>query len=134
MSARPPSGAHGPSSIGDPQQPSLSLRQVHDDDALLDLLAGRHDGAADPARGAQADPTAGLLAALAADVDRDLPTGVDELATRALAAALAEQAAEHDGHGATVTPLAATSRLRPRPGIDGSPSDQTCARGRRRRG
>jgi len=112
VSGRPPSGSHGPSSIGDPQQPSLSLRQVHDDDALLDRLAARDDAPADPARGADAtDPALGLLAALAADVDRDLPTGVDELATRALAAALAEQAAEHDGHGATVTPLAATSRL-----------------------
>lgn len=61
----------------------LSLRAVRDDDALLDEIAGRRTR-----HQLAAEPVAVLLSALAAEVDHDLPTGVDHLATGALAAAL----------------------------------------------
>ncbi len=75
--------------------PPYSLDAVHRDDALLDLLAGRGDLAGvewvdgvDGVDGAD-DPALRLLAALAQDVDVDLPSGVDDLAVEALAAAFA---------------------------------------------
>jgi hypothetical protein len=68
--------------------PPFSLDAMRRDDELLDLLAARR-----PCGDAQAgDPAVRLLAALAADVDTDLPAGtesLDDVAVEVLAAAFA---------------------------------------------
>ena len=88
-----------------------SIEAVRRDDALLDQLAertlGRDAGASD------GDPALFLLAALADDVDTDLPTGVDLVAVQALTAGLAAAAQEApDVRRPSGRPLRAVPRAR----------------------